>query len=184
MAALQLVQHLGQGAVGPGSPLTTSRRTISTGSRKAVGSPSSCCPMRSSMTTPRPFPGSAGYEWTRLLALPPQIRFVELLAIVGLAASLMIERRSITTAWLIGGCVIFSCLSALSYVNHSLVGSVDFARLVYMYLLPILVFVIARELRWRLSGTADRGPIRAGLDFCLGGGVMASVSLPWLSGRR
>ena len=88
-------------------------------------------------------------------------------------ASLMIRRRSITTAWLIGGCVIFSALTALSYVNHWLVGSVDFARLVYMYLLPIVVFVIARELRWRPSG------LQTVIRFLLGW-IFVSAAVSWL----
>lgn len=134
----------------PGAHLT--RRMISTGSRNAVRTAIVLLSYAFLHDNAATFPGSAGYEWTRLLALPPQVRIVELIAIVGLATSLVIVRRSITTAWLIGGCVLFFGLTALSYINHWLVGPVDFARLVYMYLLPILVFVIARELQWRLSG--------------------------------
>jgi hypothetical protein len=119
------------------------------------------------------FSGSAGYEWTRLIELPPQIRFVELLGVVGLASALIIRRRSITTAWLIGGSVVFSALTALSYLNHRLVGLVDFARLVYMYLLPIVVFVIARELRWRPSG------LQTVIRFLLGW-IFVSAAVSWL----
>ena len=149
------------------------RRIISRGSRNAARTAIvllSYAFLRDNAAT---FPGSAGYEWTRLLALPPQIRFVELLAIVGLATSLVIRRRSITTAGLIGGCVLFSVLASLAYVSHSLVGSVTFARLVYMYVLPILVFVIARELRWRPSG------LQAVVRFALGW-ILVSAAVSWL----
>jgi hypothetical protein len=98
-------------------------------------------------------PTAAGYSWTRLVDLPRQIRFVEFAAIGGLVALLVAGRRVSKTAVMLGsGCLIFSCLAACSYLRQPLVGSLDFARLVYMYLLPVIVFVVARELRWRPAG--------------------------------
>lgn len=97
-------------------------------------------------------PGAAGYGWTRLIDLPRQVRFLEFATIGALTFIVAARRVSWTTLWLIAGCFVFSGLATLSYVRNPLVGPVDFFRLVYMYVLPILVFVIARELPWRPPG--------------------------------
>jgi hypothetical protein len=76
------------------------------------------------------------------------------------------------TASLVGGGLMFVGLSVLSYLNRPLTGPVDFARLVYMYLLPIVVFVIARELRWDPSG------VRTVVRFVLGW-VLISAAVSW-----
>lgn len=95
-----------------------------------------------------------GYGWTRLIDLPRQIRFVEFGAIVGLTGLVTTRRPSETTVWLLAGCFLFSLLATLSYLRRPLVGPTDFVRLVYMYVLPILVFVIARESPWTSPGLA------------------------------
>ena len=95
---------------------------------------------------------TAGYGWTRLMEMPRQVRFFEFAAIVGIVVILLITRRvSRTTGWIIAGCFLFTVVATFSYLRRPLVAPVDFARLVYMYLLPLLVFTIARELPWTFS---------------------------------
>lgn len=88
-----------------------------------------------------------GYRWTRLVALPRELRVVEILAI-GLVAIFVASRRvSRLSAGILMGCATFIVLTLVSYAIRPIVGWADFLRLVYMYLLPSLVFVVARESR-------------------------------------
>ena len=92
-----------------------------------------------------------GYEWTRILELPRQIRFLEFGAVVVAALLLLVRRRSRTSLVLAAGVLMFASVALCSYVPRPVVTPTDFGRLVYMYILPVLVFVIAHELSWSTS---------------------------------
>ncbi|MEO8257196.1 MAG: hypothetical protein ABI868_07600 [Acidobacteriota bacterium] len=150
-----------------------SRRKTAVGSRDAVRTAIALLSYAFLHDNAATLPGTLGYGWTRLIALPAEVRFIEVVVIVGLALSVVMARRSVMTVSLLGGCLLFVGLSILSYLNHPVTGPIDFGRLVYMYLLPIVVFVIARELRWDPAG------VRTVVRFVLGW-VLISAAASWL----
>ena len=91
-------------------------------------------------------PLAAGYDWTRLLELPRQIRFLELLVVTGCVLLLMSKpKASLISRCLFLGCMCFGFIATLSYLHNILVPLVDYGRLIYSYVLPILIFIIGRE---------------------------------------
>ena len=92
-------------------------------------------------------PTAAGYLWTRLITIPRQVRFLEIFTILGLFI-LMVSRPKLNrmTLQLLLGCVLFMFMTLLSILFSPLqVSMVDSLRLAYMFILPCLIFIIARE---------------------------------------
>ena len=117
-------------------------------------------------------PTAAGYAWTRLMELPREARFVEFAGIGGLVCLLLTRRISTESAGLAAGILVFSSLATLSYLQHPRVGLTDFIRLVYMFVLPIVIFVIAREYRWK------RANLSTLVDFILLW-ILVSAAVSW-----
>lgn len=91
-------------------------------------------------------PVAAGYNWTRLLPIPRALRFVELFVVTGCAFLLLTNNRpSLISRSLFVCCFLFLFIGTLSYMNTMIVSIVDFGRLSYFYILPILMFIIGRE---------------------------------------
>jgi len=97
------------------------------------------------------FPSAAGYGWTRLIPLTRQVRLVEIVVVCGLLVLALTHGISRTTRTLLIGSLLFLGLGLASYLHSSDVPLVDGARLLYMYLLPLFVFIIGREAPWGLE---------------------------------
>lgn len=91
-------------------------------------------------------PVAAGYDWTHLMQLPRQIRFIELFIVAGCVLLLISKPKSSRISCLLFlGCMCFGFIATLSYLHNIIVPLVDFGRLTYSYVLPILIFIIGRE---------------------------------------
>jgi hypothetical protein len=88
----------------------------------------------------------AGYDWTRLLEIPREIRNIEI-EVVTCCTLLLLSRREASqiSRRLFWGCSAFFLVGIFSYLHNMVVGFVDFGRLCYSYVLPILIFIIGRE---------------------------------------
>jgi hypothetical protein len=92
-------------------------------------------------------PIALGAGWTQLLELPHEIRIIEAVSVF-LAVLVLLDRsmsrlsRNILLA--IG---LFAALAVGSQMTHPVVSFIDAFRLVYAYVLPLLIFVIGREAR-------------------------------------
>jgi hypothetical protein len=92
-------------------------------------------------------PDVMGHHWTTLTHLPREIRYVELLVVIGVAVTLALFRASYLAKVLLSGCVIFAAFAGISQWNSlAAVSAVDFLRLIYLYLMPVFVFIIGMEL--------------------------------------
>jgi hypothetical protein len=88
-----------------------------------------------------------GYDWTRLLDLPRQIRFVEIGVICFIVLFLLMRPVSRLTIYLLLAIFVFSAFSVFSWAVTTVAPNIDVFRLLYAYLLPILLFIIGREMR-------------------------------------
>ena len=101
-------------------------------------------------------PGAAGHAWTRLTPLSREVRIVEIGAVLLLlAVALSYGVSRITRVVLVGSLCVFG-LGLASYLRTGVgppeVGLVDAVRLIYMYLLPLWLFVIALEAPFDAQG--------------------------------
>jgi hypothetical protein len=96
-------------------------------------------------------PGVLGYGWTRLTHLPRQVRLVEIVVVAALLWRALRRSTSLLTQHLLIGVLAFSGIALLSYGFGPNVPPLDALRLVYMFVLPVCVFVIAKEaaVGWR-----------------------------------
>jgi hypothetical protein len=94
-------------------------------------------------------PNAMGYGWTRLTPLSRQVRLLEIVVIVlvlGLALSHGVSR---ITRTLMIGILLFVGLGLMSFLSGADVPLVDGVRLIYMWVLPLFIFIIGREGPWR-----------------------------------
>jgi hypothetical protein len=88
----------------------------------------------------------SSYSWTHLLPIPKEVRFLELLVVVGLVFGVLTDHRpSRLTAGLLCSLGAFALSALVSTSRHPAAALVDVARLCYMYILPVLIFIIGRE---------------------------------------
>ena len=94
------------------------------------------------------FPGAAGHAWTRLTPLTREVRLVEIAVIGALVAFALANGISRTTRLLLVGSLAFVGVGLSSYLRTANVPLLDGVRLIYMYLLPLWLFIIGREAPW------------------------------------
>ena len=93
-------------------------------------------------------PSAMGYAWTRLTPLTRQVRLGEIVVIAGLVGLALNHGVSRTTRNLLAGSFLFIGLGLISYVRRSDVPLLDGVRLIYMWVLPVFIFIIGREAPW------------------------------------
>lgn len=93
-------------------------------------------------------PAAMGYGWTRLTPLTRQVRLVEIVVIAGVLGLALTHGVSRTTRNLLAGTFLFIGLGLMSYLRSSDVPLLDGVRLVYMWVLPVFIFIIGREASW------------------------------------
>jgi hypothetical protein len=93
-------------------------------------------------------PMAMGYGWTRLTPLPRQVRVAEIAIIAGLLGVALTYGMSRTTRGLMMGTLIFIGLGLTSFLRSADVPLLDGVRLIYMWVLPVFLFVIGREAPW------------------------------------
>lgn len=93
-------------------------------------------------------PTTMGYGWTRLLDVPRQVRLAEIVLIAGLLGIALSHSVSRLTRHLLTGIFVFLGLGLASYLRSADVAMLDGVRLVYLWVLPIFVFIIGREAPW------------------------------------
>src|SRR5437667_2428425 len=92
-------------------------------------------------------PIALGAGWTQLLELPREIRIVEAVSVF-LAVLVLLDRSmSRLSRNLLLAIGLFAALAVASQMTHPVVSLIDAFRLVYAYVLPLLIFVIGREAR-------------------------------------
>jgi len=94
------------------------------------------------------WPLAMGYWWTRLLPMPRQLRMVEIAAVVLLLGWALTHGVSRVTRNLLAGALVFVGFALMSYLHSEEVALLDAVRLVYMWVLPVVIFIIGRELPW------------------------------------
>lgn len=94
------------------------------------------------------FPGAAGSSWTPLLQIPKQIRGVELVVILGLLGLALSRSVSRLSQGLLAAILLFVGIGMASYLIDGDVPLLDGVRLMYMFILPALIFMIGREAPW------------------------------------
>ncbi len=105
-------------------------------------------------------PIALGYGWTRLTPLNRQVRLAEIVVIAALLGLALANGVSRTTRNLLIGTFLFIGLGLLSFLRSSDVSLLDGVRLIYMWVLPVFIFIIGREAPWgyrawkRIAGTA------------------------------
>ncbi len=93
-------------------------------------------------------PNAMGYGWTRLTPLTRQVRLAEIVVIAALLGAALSHGVSRTTRGLIMGTLIFIGLGLLSFLRSANVPLLDGVRLIYMWVLPVFLFIIGREAPW------------------------------------
>ena len=91
------------------------------------------------------WPSAMGYGWTRLILMPRQLRIGEIGIVAGLVGLALTHGVSRLTRRLLAGTFAFIGLAMLSYLNHEEVPLLDAVRLIYMWVLPLFIFIIGRE---------------------------------------
>ena len=94
------------------------------------------------------FPVALGYGWTRLTPLTRQVRLAEIVVIAGVLGLALTHGVSRTTRNLLAGTVLFIGLGLMSFLRSSDVPLLDGVRLIYMWMLPVFIFIIGREAPW------------------------------------
>lgn len=93
-------------------------------------------------------PVAMGYAWTRLTPLNRQVRLLEILVIAGVLGLALTHGMSRITRNLLAGTFLFIGLGLMSYLRSAEVPLLDGVRLVYMWVLPVFLFIIGREAPW------------------------------------
>lgn len=94
-------------------------------------------------------PTTMGYGWTRLLEIPRQVRLAEIVLIAGLLGVALSHGVSRLTRRLLIGTFVFLGLGLASYLRSTDVPMLDGVRLVYLWVLPVFLFIIGREAPWQ-----------------------------------
>lgn len=118
-------------------------------------------------------PMAMGYGWTRLTPLSRQVRLLEIVVIVVLLALALKQGVSRLTRNLLIGILIFIGLGLMSFLHGAQVPLLDGVRLVYMWVLPLFIFIIGREAPW--GREAWKSTARTVLVW-----VVASAAISWL----
>jgi hypothetical protein len=90
-------------------------------------------------------PNAMGYGWTRLTSLPRQVRLAEIAVIAALLGVALTHGVSRTTRNLLIGTFVFIGLGLMSFLLSSDAPLLDGVRLIYMWVLPVFIFIIGRE---------------------------------------
>jgi hypothetical protein len=93
-------------------------------------------------------PAAMGSSWTRLTSLPREVRLVEIAVIAGLLSLALTHGVSRLSRYLLVGLLAFVGLGLASYLRSTDLPLVDGVRLIYMWVLPIVIFIIGREAPW------------------------------------
>lgn len=93
-------------------------------------------------------PINIGYGWTRLIDIPRQVRLAEIVMIAGLLGVALSHGVSRLTRHLLIGTFVFLGLGLASYLRSADVPMLDGVRLVYLWVLPVFLFIIGREAPW------------------------------------
>ena len=98
------------------------------------------------------WPLALGYWWTRLLPMPRQLRMVEIAAVVVLLGWALTHGVSRLTRHLLASALVLVGFAMMSYLHSEEVSLLDAVRLIYMWVLPVMIFIIGRELPWGPTG--------------------------------
>jgi hypothetical protein len=93
-------------------------------------------------------PIALGYGWTRLTPLTRQVRLAEIVVIAALLGLALANGLSRTTRNLLIGTFLFIGLGLLSFLRGADASLLDGVRLIYMWVLPVFIFIIGREAPW------------------------------------
>lgn len=93
-------------------------------------------------------PMAMGYGWTRLTPLSRQVRLIEIVVILLLLGLALRHGVSRLTRNLLIGILLFIGLGLMSFLRGAQVPLIDGVRLVYMWVLPLFIFIIGREAPW------------------------------------
>jgi hypothetical protein len=93
-------------------------------------------------------PSTMGFAWTQLTNIPRQVRLVEIVIIAGLLGLALSHGVSRITRQLLVGTLVFLGLGLASYLRSADVPMLDGVRLVYLWVLPVFLFIIGREAPW------------------------------------
>ena len=118
-------------------------------------------------------PLALGYGWTRLLPMNRQVRLVEIVVIAVLLGLALANGISKTSRNLLIGTLVFIGLGLMSFLRSSDAPLLDGVRLLYMWVLPALIFIIGREAPW-----GRRAWKRIALTTALW--VLACAAVSWL----
>jgi hypothetical protein len=106
------------------------------------------------------------------------VRLVEA-GVVFLAVFLLLDRRLSRLSWLlIISVALFTGLGVLSQMMHPLVSLVDAFRLMYAYVLPIMLFIIGREAR--LNAQSRTMVMRLLIGWVVLSSIVAWYQFAWL----
>ena len=98
------------------------------------------------------WPLALGYWWTRLVPMPRQLRIVEIAAVVVLLGWALTHGMSRLTRHLLASALVLVGFAMMSYLHSEEVSLLDAVRLIYMWVLPVMIFIIGRELPWGPAG--------------------------------
>jgi hypothetical protein len=93
-------------------------------------------------------PLAIGYAWTRLTPLSRQVRLAEIVVVLVLLGVGLAHGVSRTTRNLLICAFVFIGLGLMSFLRSSDVPLLDGVRLIYMWVLPVFIFIIGREAPW------------------------------------
>lgn len=114
------------------------------------------------------WPSAKGYNWTRLLPVPRQLRVAEIGLIGGLLVLALMNSVSRLTRTLMVGLLVFLGIGLVSYARDADVPLLDGVRLIYMWLMPVCLFIIGREAPWpRTAWKWIAGVLMAWLVLCV-----------------
>ena len=123
-------------------------------------------------------PTVMGYGWTRLTPMTRQVRLIEIVVIAILLGLALHQGVSRLTRNLLTGSLLLIGLGLMSFVRSSDVPLLDGVRLIYMWLLPAFIFIIAREAP--LGRTAWDRIARIVLVWVLASAAVSWVQFGWL----
>ena len=118
------------------------------------------------------WPGASGWAWTRLTEIPRQARVVEIAVLAALVVAALSQGISALTRRLLMLILLFFGWTLASYWRDAEVPLLDGIRLIYMWVLPVMIFILARELPWP-NQTWSR------VVTLIGGWVVLSAVVSW-----
>lgn len=118
-------------------------------------------------------PLALGYGWTRLTPMNRQVRIAEIAVIAILLGVALGNGVSRTTRNLLIGAFVFIGLGLMSFLRRSEVPLLDGVRLVYMWLLPVFIFIIGREAPWGVQAWKR-------IAVTVGAWVLLCAAVSWL----